>query len=153
MPNRNTRSVNAATGARAVLVEAELAVRVVLDDEEPVAIGEPGKVTPPFERQHRAGRVLEVGHGVDELRSEAGGEWPASSSVRSPSVSAATPTSSGSHAAQGLDRAEVPGLLDHHDIARVEHRSGHQIERLLRPGGDEHTVGGGTDPLPHGGSQ
>ena len=55
-------------GRDAVAREAQLAVRVVLEDDEVVEVGEFGEAMAPGERQVHAGGIVEVRDGVDEFR-------------------------------------------------------------------------------------
>ena len=43
--------------------------------------------------------------------------------------------------------ADVGGCLRDDDVTRVDEDAGHQVERLLGPGGDDDVVGVGVDPF------
>ena len=126
--------------------EAERAVGVVLDQHEAEAVGQLEQPMPAIEREGRARRVLEVGHDVDDLRWRAG-RLEARRARRSRSVDAEAvgvgghADESGARGLERLQRPEVPGRLDHDDVAGIAQRPGQQVEPLLRAGRDQHVVG------------
>ena len=117
-------------------LEAELAVRVVLDHHEPVAGRDVEQGAAPLQAPGAPGRVLEVGHDVDELR---------------PARAGAALELLGDHALvvggdldearlvglEGVDGADVGGALAQHLVALVEEELAGQVEALLRAGGDD----------------
>ena len=82
---------------------AQQAVRRVFDEQEPVLLGELDDAPPLRARAGRAGRVLEVGDDVEELRRAAVASAASSASMFGPSASSGMPTTVGAVAAQQRD--------------------------------------------------
>ena len=128
VPRVTASGVKLRTGGRAVAAEAQRAVRVVLDDHEPVAVGQRGEVAAAIEGQRAARRVLEVGDDVAEAGPQAGGQ------ARLQQIGPqAVPVGRDRHEVgsvprQRLQGADVGRSLDHDVVAGVDERPGQQVE-------------------------
>ena len=76
VPTRTTWSDSAEKSRSGVTVETVFAVGVVGDDDESVLLGEFHQAVPRGGRQHSAGGIVEVGHGVEHLDPLAGPQPP-----------------------------------------------------------------------------
>ena len=127
--------------------EAELAVRDVLDDQEPVAVRQLDQQRPPLGREADTGRVLVVGDAVDELRAEPTCEPPLQLLDVEPVLVHADGDQRRLEAPERLDRAEVGGGFDDDEVAGVEERLADELERLDRAARDHELVVCGTAAL------
>ena len=125
-----------------LLGEAELAVGDVLDDQEAVAARQLDQRRAPIRREADARRVLVVRDRVDELRAEPGDQLPFQLVDLEPVLVERDGDELRLEAPEGLDRAEVGGRLDDHDVAGVEVRLPDQLERLDRAARDQQLVVG-----------
>ncbi len=117
------------------LGEPELAVVVVLDHRDPVPVGELEQRPAPGRRQRRPERELVrrrrehqpglVGDRVDHQSVAVDGHRDHGRAVRR----------------EQLARERVAGILDSHQVARLEQHPGDQVESLLGAVGDQHVVG------------
>ena len=112
--------------------EPQLAVGVVVDDERACPRGDLGELAPPRRAEGDSGRVVEVGHDVDDL-------WPqpavdhVTQRTRVESVTVARyRIDRRADGSQHLRGTEVRGGLDNCFVAIVDHRAGDEIECLLR---------------------
>ena len=128
-----------------VAVEPEQAVGVVLEHQDAVPPGDLDDARPALGRQRDAGGVVVVGHRVEEL--DAAALRPQARSASS-SASGTRPVVVQRHVddvglvgAEDAERADVAGRLGEHDVPGVDEDPGHEVERLLRPGGDDDVVG------------
>ncbi len=88
-------------------------------------------------------RVVELGHDVDEGGADTGGEV-VGEDVDPEAVAVARDAEEvGTAEAQGLDGADVAGVGQRHDVARVDQGPHHELERLLGAVGDDDVVGVG----------
>ena len=123
-------------------VKPQVAVGVVFDDGQARVGGGLGHGGAAGFGHGAARGVLEVGQQVHE----AGGIGTAASLDAQVGgihafVVAGHADHGGLHRGVGLQRAQVGGGFDQDAAARVDQDFGHQIQALLRAGGDEHLVG------------
>ena len=124
---------------------AELAVRVVLEQPEPAALGDRGQRDAPLQRQRASGRVVERRDRVEHPRAVARrrrGDRVGIEAV----VVARDRHHARARERERLQRREVRRLLDEHDVARLDQHGRGERERLLRAAADEHLVGLGRQP-------
>ena len=94
-------------------VEREQAVRVILDQEEPVAVGQLGQRPATVRREGDPARVVEARHGVHQAGAQARGE-PLGEHVDPHAVRVERhPGEGGARGLEDLQRADVGGVLDH----------------------------------------
>ena len=127
--------------------EAELPVRDVLDDQEPVPARELDQRRTPFAGEADAGRILVVGDAVDELRAQARGEQPLQLVHLETVLIHRDGDEVRLEAPKRLDRTQVRRGLDDDDVTGVEVRLGDQLERLDPAARDQQLVVGRTAPL------
>ena len=127
--------------------EAELAVRDVLDDQEPVAVRQLGQQHSPLGREADAGRVLMVRDAVDDLWPEPTCETPLQVVYVEPVLVHADGDQRCLEAPERLDRAEVRGGFDDDQVAGVDERLADELECLDRAARDQELVVRGTTPL------
>ena len=124
---------------------AELAVRVVLEQPEPAALGDRGQRDAPLQRQRASGRVVERRDRVEHPRAVA--RRRGSDRV---GVEAVVVARDRHHARarerERLQRGEVRRLLDEHDVARLDQHGRGERQRLLRAAADQHLVRPGRQP-------
>ena len=125
-------------------VVPEVAVGVVLDHRQPVRARRLGERDAARRRQTAPARVLEVGQQVEKTRTTRGRQRLGSRAL----VVAVDRHEARLVGAEGLQRAEVGRRLDGDRAAGVEQHLAHQVQPLLRAGGDEHARGVGAQALP-----
>ena len=128
--------------------EAQLAVRAVLEDEHVVPVRQLHQPPAALERQGHAGRVLEVGHGVDQLRPRVGGEDALQVVGVHPVVVGADRGVGRLARVERDQRAEERRVLGDHDVAGVEDELGDEVQALLRTLEDQHVRGRARDAVP-----
>ena len=132
-----------------IAVVAQLAVGIVLDDQEIVLVGERGEPLTSRPREHDARRIVVVGDDIDELGPQSGLEsFGELVDIETVGVDG-HPDQIGLGGAEHLASTDIAGVADDDGIAGVEQDAADEVERLLGPGGDEHRVGAaGRDELP-----
>ena len=132
-------------------LEADRDVRVVLEDREVVLGREPQQLAALLRAQRVAGRVLEVGDDVRELRLDAAGEQRAERGRVDPVRLQLDHVQVGAAVAQVEQRAVVGRRLDDDGVARVDEQLEEERVGLHRAVGDEHLLDGDAvllgDPL------
>ena len=121
--------------------ESERPIGIVLDDHEPVLLGELGEVHAPLEGERRPRRVLEVDDRVEQPRPMSGFEQRLKRRRVDPVLVDRHGQQRGLEHLQRLDRADVAGLVDRDLDAGFDEHLRHEVERLLRAVGDQHLVG------------
>jgi hypothetical protein len=112
-----------------VALIAQLAIRIVFDDRNAVAVGEQNQFVATPLGQSRAARVLEVGQHVHELRPRP--QWFLQHiGAQAVVVTGNTDVFRAIHV-EGLERAQIRRRLDQHAIARVDEQLADQVKRLL----------------------
>jgi len=151
--------VAVATGVRPVgadrrhrwCVEAEQAVRVVLEDHQPRRLADRQHLLTARLGQRDARGVVEVGHGVEELGPLAGGLHVGDrlgKRLRHQAVGVHRDVHDlGLVGREGPQRTDVGGGLGDHDVPRVDEHPRHQVQRLLAADGDHDVLGGGVHAL------
>lgn len=120
-------------------LEAEFAVRVVLDDPQPAPRGHGRDGGPALRGHGPSGRVLEGGHGVEQLGPLLHHQLLQRDRIRTLPV-----PRHGHHPGtgepEGLKCRQITGTFDEDGVPGLKERGGEQRQRLLRPGGDEEIV-------------
>ena len=140
MNSTRPAGASVAMAGQGLALEAQLAVRVVLEDEDAVALAHLHQGPPLLERDGGAGGVLEVGDRVDQARHAAGG----AGGGEGVHVQAVVLHGDRQHVhavqPQLQERAVVGRRLDGHQVARLEQRLQQEHEALEGAVGDEHLV-------------
>ena len=131
----------------------EVPVGSVLDHQDLVRVGQLAEAGPAARAHHGPGRVVVVGHHVDDPRCVPRRDQGVERlDVESPVV-AREPDDRGARGPEGLDRAQVGRLLQRDLVAGGDHGAGQQVEALLGPRGDHDLVGVDPQSLAHRFSQ
>ena len=115
-----------------VVSEAELAVRDVLDDQEPVPARELDQRHAPLGGEAHACRILVVGNAVEELRAQSGCQLAFQLVHLEPVLVHRDGDELRLEASKRLDRAEIGRAFDDDQVARVEVGLADELERLDR---------------------
>lgn len=130
-------------------LEAQFAVRVVLDDPQAAPPGDLGDGGAAGGGHGAAGGVGEGGDRVEQL-----GPLAHHQLLQRPGVYPVLVPGHGHHPgareAEGLERGQVAGAFDEDGVAGFEQGGGEERECLLRAGGDEDVVGVGGQPAGRG---
>ncbi len=118
---------------------AELAIRIVLDDWDSIAVGQQNQFVAAAFSERRPARVLEVRQHVHEL-------WPQSQRRFQLLGAKAVIVTRHAHVLraihiEGLQSSKIGGRFDQHAVTGVDQQLADQIQRLLRAGGDHHVLG------------
>ena len=97
-------------------------------------------------RQRDPAGVLEVRQDVHELRSRSAAPLPCCRSAE-PMVIGRHGDVLGAHQVERLQRAQIRWTLDQDAIAAIDEQLGDQVQRLLRPRGDQHVIDAGHDSV------
>src|SRR5215472_7308189 len=117
-------------------VKAELPVRDILEDQEPVPPGQLNQRGPAVGRQGQAGRVLVVGNRVEHLGPQAALEHVGEHVDPHPVAVHRHAAQVRLVAAERHDRAEVGRRLDHRDVAGIHEALGRQLQAVDPAAGD-----------------
>ena len=121
-------------------LEAQLHVRVVLEDGEAVLAGQLEQPLALLERERAAGRVLEVGDDVRELRAGALAERHLERGHVDAVRLQWDRQDLGAELAERKQRAVVGRRLDHHHVARLDQRLEQERVRLHRAVGGHEAI-------------
>ena len=129
-----------AEGVSAVAGEAQLAVRIVLNDQNVRLFEDLGGLFADFGRIGQAGGVLEAGDDIHELRAVR-----CERLLQLLAVDAVGAQLHGEHGGviemEGLQRGQIGRILHDDLVAGVEHHGGEHVQRLLGAVGDDDIVG------------
>ena len=132
-------------------VEAEQAVRVVLQHHQAGGLADRQDLLAARLGQRDAGRVVEVGHGVEELgclaRGPHAGQRLAQRLGHQPVGVHGDVDDLGLVGREGPERTDVGGGLGDHHVTRVDEDPGHQVQGLLAADRDDDVLGGGVHAL------
>jgi hypothetical protein len=116
-------------------VEAEQAVRVVLEDHQPGRLADREDLVAAVLGEARAGRVVEVRHGVEELaplaRRAHRGDRLAQRLGHEPVLVHRDVHDLGLVGREGAERPDVRRRLGDHDVTGVDEHARDEVERLL----------------------
>ena len=138
-------------GGKALVGEAQVAIRIVLDDQEAVLAGQLDQLPAAGRGQHRATGIGKVWHRIKKLRCPACRQirqcLPQGVDVQA-IVIGGDLDDVGRCQPQGLQRGRIGGRLDQHRVTRIDQRAHQQIESLLRTGRDHDPGRVGRDAAP-----
>ena len=125
----------------------QVAVGIVLEHEEPVALGELQDPLPFFQTGGDAGGVLEIGDQVEEFDVRLGFERLFQRREIDPVLFQRHADQPRAEGFDGIERAHKTGRLAQHHVARVAQHFSHQLDGLLGAAGDQELVERPPDPV------
>ena len=143
--DHKTLGVKALQSGQIVTLEAQLTIRIVLNNRDLVLVDDIHELMTAIQIPSAACGVLEIGDDIDHLHTLGGGQDLFQLFHDHAAVIGGHFNKGGLASLECIDCAQIGGAFQQHHVAGVQEHTGGEIQTLLRTGGHQNVVSIGVD--------